>query len=233
MIRCTNKVYLKELLDNARILAPKTEILDEKANFAEVMERLGSPVVLKAPDGSFSRSVHKVSTLEDFQATAKKLYEDTALILAQEYMPTQFDWRVGVLGGEPLFACQYKMARGHWQIAKQQKDGGLSFGGTSTIAVEQAPPAIIETAVKCARLIGDGLYGIDLKQNERGVFVIEINDNPNLDTDYEDLVLKDELYRRIIEWFAVRLEKRMGGAVKPAAVAASAPAEIKLLAAGK
>ena len=141
--------------------------------------------------------------------------------------------QLGVLGGEPLFACQYKMARGHWQIAKQQKDGGLSFGGTSTIAVEQAPPAIIETAVKCARLIGDGLYGIDLKQNERGVFVIEINDNPNLDTDYEDSVLKDELYRRIIEWFAVRLEKRMGGAVKPAAVAASAPAEIKLLAAGK
>jgi glutathione synthase/RimK-type ligase-like ATP-grasp enzyme len=232
MIRCTNKVYLKELLDNARIPAPKTEILDEKANFAEVMARLGSPLVLKAPDGSFSRSVHKVATLEEFQATAKKLYEDTALILAQEYMPTQFDWRVGVLGGEPLFASQYKMARGHWQIAKQHKDGGLTFGGTNTIAVEQAPRDIIETAVRCARLIGDGLYGIDLKQNERGIFVIEINDNPNIDADYEDAVLKDELYRRIIDWFAARLEKRMGGAVKPVA-SAILPTEVKLIAAGK
>jgi len=232
MIRCTNKVYLKELLDNARIPAPKTEILDEKANFADVMQRLGSPVVLKAPDGSFSRSVHKVSSLEDFQTTARKLYEDTALILAQEYMPTQFDWRVGVLGGEPLFVSQYKMARGHWQVAKQQKDGGLTFGATNTIAVDQAPREVIETAVKCARLIGDGLYGIDLKQNDRGVFVIEINDNPNIDTEYEDAVLKDELYRRIIDWFATRLEKRMGGAVKPAA-AVSATSELKLLAAGK
>jgi glutathione synthase/RimK-type ligase-like ATP-grasp enzyme len=229
MIRCTNKVYLKELLDNARIPAPKTEILDEKASYADVMARLGSPVVLKAPDGSFSRSVHKVATLEDFQATAKKLYEDTALILAQEYMPTQFDWRVGVLGGEPLYVCQYKMARGHWQIAKQQKDGGISFGGTTAIPLEQAPPAVIETAVKCARLIGDGLYGIDLKQNERGVFVIEINDNPNIDTEYEDAVLKDELYRRLIDWFAVRLEKRMGGAIRPGPTSA----EIRLIATGK
>jgi glutathione synthase/RimK-type ligase-like ATP-grasp enzyme len=227
LIRCTNKVYLKELLDNARIPAPKTEILDEKASFADVMARLGSPVVLKAPDGSFSRSVHKVSTLEDFQATAKKLFDDTALILAQEYMPTQFDWRVGVLGGEPLFASQYKMARGHWQIAKQQKDGGLSFGSTNTMAIDQAPKSVIDAAVKSARLIGDGLYGIDLKENERGVFVIEINDNPNLDHDAEGEVLKDELWRRIINWFADRLEKRMGGA--PSATA-PATAQLSLLA---
>jgi glutathione synthase/RimK-type ligase-like ATP-grasp enzyme len=176
------------------------------------LSRLGSPVVLKAPDGSFSRSVHKVASLEEFQSTAKKLFDDTALILAQEYMPTQFDWRVGVLGGEPLFASQYKMARGHWQIAKQDKDGGLSFGGVSTFAVENAPRSVIETAVRAARLIGDGLYGIDLKENERGVFVIEINDNPNLDHDDEGEVLKDELWRRIIKWFEGRLEKRMGGA---------------------
>ncbi len=223
MIRCTNKVYLKELLDNARIPAPKTEIVDDKANFAEVMARLGSPVVLKAPDGSFSRSVHKISTLEEFQSRAKLLFEDTALILAQEYMPTQFDWRVGVLGGEPLYACQYKMARGHWQIAKHQKDGGVSFGGTHTIPLDQAPKIVIETAVKAARLIGDGLYGIDLKENERGVFVIEVNDNPNLDHDNEGEVMRDELWRRLINWFSDRLEKRMGGSAAAAPVLASAP----------
>lgn len=217
MIRCTNKVYLKELLGNANILAPRTEILDEKSNFGEVIERLGAPVVLKAPDGSFSRSVHKVGTVAEFQERAKILFKDTALILAQEYMPTDFDWRVGVLGGEPLFVSQYKMARGHWQIAKHTANGDINFGGTQTMPIEDAPPAVVETAVKCARLIGEGLYGIDLKQNERGVFVIEINDNPNLDTDYEDAVLKDELWRRLIAWFAQRLEKRMGGVVKPGA----------------
>ena len=211
MIRCTNKVYLKELLDNARIPAPKTEILDEKGSLKETLERLGAPLVLKAPDGSFSRSVHKVSTLAEFETTSKLLFKDTALILAQEYMPTDFDWRVGVLGGEPLYACQYKMARGHWQIMKHGPGGSVNFGGTNTVAVEDAPPKVIEMAVKAARLIGDGFYGIDLKENERGVFVIEINDNPNLDSDYEGAVLKDELWRRLIGWFASRLERRMGG----------------------
>ncbi|HXI86477.1 MAG TPA: RimK family protein [Parvularculaceae bacterium] len=209
MIRCTNKVYLKELLEYARIPAPKTEILDEKTSLGETFERLGAPVVLKAPDGSFSRSVHKVSTLAEFQERAKLLFKDTALILAQEYMPTEFDWRIGVLGGEPLYASQYKMARGHWQIAKQGANGNINFGGTHTLAIEDAPKEVIETAVKAARLIGDSLYGIDLKQNERGVFVIEINDNPNLDAEYEGSVLKDELWRRLIAWFAARLEKRM------------------------
>jgi len=215
MIRCTNKVYLKELLDNARIPAPRTEIVDEKTNAADLFARLGAPVVLKAPDGSFSRSVHKVANLQEFQERAKGLFKDTALILAQEYMPTQFDWRVGVLGGEPLYACQYKMARGHWQIAKHS-ESGTSYGGTETLAVEQAPPLVIETAVKAARLIGDGLYGIDLKENERGVFVIEINDNPNLDADYEGAVLKDELWRRLISWFAARLEMRMSARARNA-----------------
>jgi len=216
MIRCTNKVYLKELLENARIAAPRTEIIDEKSSIDETIARLGAPVVLKAPDGSFSRSVHKVSNAAEFRERAKTLFKDTALILAQEYMPTEFDWRVGVLGGEPLYACKYKMARGHWQIAKHHESGATSFGGTTTVAVEAAPKAVIETAVRAARLIGDGLYGIDLKENDRGVFVIEVNDNPNLDYDYEGEVLKDELWRRLIEWFAARLERRIGRRTAPA-----------------
>jgi glutathione synthase/RimK-type ligase-like ATP-grasp enzyme len=130
-------------------------------------------------------------------------------------MPTDFDWRVGVLGGEPLYACKYKMARGHWQIAKHHDNGGASWGGTQTVAINAAPPAVIETAVRAARLIGDGLYGIDLKETDRGIFVIEVNDNPNLDHDAEGEVLKDELWRRIIDWFAARLEKRMGGQQAP------------------
>ncbi|MBY0422635.1 MAG: RimK family protein [Parvularculaceae bacterium] len=222
MIRCTNKVYLKELLDNAKIAAPRTEIIDEKMPAKELFALLGAPVVLKAPDGSFSRSVHKAATIQEFEDTAKLLFKDTALILAQEYMPTEFDWRVGVLGGEPLFVCQYKMARGHWQILKHASNGTTRSGATQAIALEQAPKDVIDTAVRCARLIGDGLYGIDLKQTERGVFVIEINDNPNLDTEYEGAVLKDELWRRIISWFAQRLERRMGGE-KPGVAAPPAP----------
>lgn len=66
---------------------------------------------------------------------------------------------------------------------------------------------MIETALKAAALMGDGLYGVDLKQNDRGVFVVEVNDNPNVDSDIEDKVLGMELYRRIMQTFVQRLEK--------------------------
>ena len=64
--------------------------------------------------------------------------------------------------------------------------------------------------MRAARLIGDGLYGVDLKDTGNGVVVIEINDNPSMDYDVEGQVLKDELWRKILTWFSNRLEKRLG-----------------------
>ena len=90
-------------------------------------------MVVKIPDGSFSRGVHKVEDFEALKALTEQLFEDTDLLLAQKFMPTDFDWRVGVLDGEPLFVCQYQMARGHWQIIKHGPErrarGRLSHPG--------------------------------------------------------------------------------------------------------
>jgi glutathione synthase/RimK-type ligase-like ATP-grasp enzyme len=66
---------------------------------------------------------------------------------------------------------------------------------------------VIETAVKAARCIGDGLYGVDLKETGEGVFVIEVNDNPNLDHGVEDSGEKDELWTRLTQWFLDRLDR--------------------------
>lgn len=217
MIRCTNKVFLKELLELGNVPAPRTEVLDESQPLDGLLDRLGTPVVLKAPDGSFSRSVHKVASEAELKQRARALFKDTALIIAQEYMPTAYDWRVGVLDGKPLYACKYKMARGHWQIIKHGEGGKVTEGGFETVPVADAPAEVIDIAVRAARLIGQGLYGIDLKQNDRGVFVIEVNDNPNLDSEVEGAVLKDGLWHAIIAWFAERLERRIGGLTPGAA----------------
>ncbi|HYG85220.1 MAG TPA: RimK family alpha-L-glutamate ligase, partial [Azospirillum sp.] len=161
-------------------------------------------------DGSFSRGVFKVANRSELEATAESLFEDSDVILAQEFMYTEFDWRVGVLNRQPFYVCQYLMARKHWQIVKHAGNGRAEQGSSRTLLVEEAPRQVIDIAVKAAGLIGDGLYGVDLKQNERGVFVIEINDNPNLDLGVEDARLKDDLYRIIMREFLCRLESRAG-----------------------
>ncbi len=205
ILRCTNKVYLAELLRTNRIKAPRTLVLqqDRKPGDEDGFEY---PIVLKIPDGAFSLGVYKAQNPAEFKEISTRLFRESDLILAQEYLYTDFDWRIGILNRKPLYACQYFMSKSHWQIFKHKDGGGYSEGDAHTLPIEEVPKAVLQTALKAANLIGDGLYGVDLKQNERGVFVIEVNDNPNLDAGIEDLVLKDKLYQDIIAEFVRRLE---------------------------
>lgn len=208
ILRCTNKIYLAELMQANNVPIPRTLILN-KGRIGRVEGELGFPAVLKIPDGSFSRGVFKIDDVVALKSAAEQMFRDTDLIIAQEYMNTPFDWRVGVLDRKPLYVCQYFMARDHWQILKHQRDGSPVEGGSRTLAVDAAPPAVIGIATRAAGLIGGGLYGVDLKQTDAGVFVIEINDNPNIDYGVEDAVLKDDLYRTILGSLVHRLETRI------------------------
>jgi glutathione synthase/RimK-type ligase-like ATP-grasp enzyme len=98
------------------------------------------------------------------------------------------------------------MSKGHWQIYNHGPGGQVAGGRFKTYPTIEVPPQVIKTAVKAASLIGDGLYGVDLKQDLNGCYVIEVNDNPNIDSGVEDQYLRDELYRLVLEEFIRRLE---------------------------
>lgn len=215
ILRCTNKVYLTDLLRSQGLGMPDTEILykDTPQELERVGVRLGFPLVLKIPDGCFSRGVYKVEDAQQLRSVSAELFGHSVLLLAQEYLYTEYDWRIGILNRKPVFACQYFMSRGHWQIV-EHRAGGEVIGECRTLPVENAPPAVVELALKTANLIGDGLYGVDLKEVDGEVVVIEVNDNPNLDAGIEDACLKDDLYRLVLEEFIRRLElKRRGQAL--------------------
>src|SRR6202046_3240779 len=201
MIRCTNKVFLMELLQQHQVPTPPTIIVSEDTEPAKVIDELGLPLVVKIPDGSFSRGVHKVESAAEFKRICDELFEETDLVLAQKFLPTDFDWPVGVLAGEPLFVCQYRMARGHWQVVKYRPDGSAHEGGFRAFGLEQAPREVIDIAVRAARPIGDGFYGVDLKETDHGIVVMEVNDNPSLEHGIEDSVGKDEIWTRVLRWF--------------------------------
>ncbi|HZD24722.1 MAG TPA: RimK family protein, partial [Alphaproteobacteria bacterium] len=148
MLRCTNKVYLNELLSAHHLPMPRTIIVTSIREAQETAEQLGFPMVLKIPDGSFSRGVQRAGSVREVAEVAERLLNESDLLLAQEYMPTEFDWRVGVLGGEPLFVCQYLMAKKHWQIVKHGPGGRAQEGGYRTFAVEDAPAEVVDTGVR-------------------------------------------------------------------------------------
>ena len=207
ILRCTNKVFLAESLEHHRIATPRTVIVHWD-NVESVTRQLGLPCILKQPDSSFSQGVVKVDTEVDYMNAVERLLSKSELIIAQEFLPTDFDWRVGLFDRHPLYVCRYYMARAHWQIIKRDSEGKMTEGRSDTLPVEHAPDAVIRTALRAANLIGDGLYGVDLKQVGDKIYVIEVNDNPSIDHNVEDKVLKDELYNRIMRVMLRRVEER-------------------------
>ncbi len=213
IVRCTNKVYQAELFERHGIAIPKTVVI-HRDNVERIARDLGFPCVLKRPDSSFSAGVVIARDDAELAHHLATFLKDSELVVAQEFTPSEFDWRIGVLDGRPLYACRYYMARGHWQIQKQMVDNRRSYGRSDTLAVEDAPAPVVKLAVKAADLIGDGLYGVDLKQVGRRLMVMEVNDNPSIEAGIEDAVLKDELYFSILKYFYDRLEQRGRSVVK-------------------
>lgn len=206
IVRCSNKVFLAEQLTRHKIPMPHT-VTFGREGAPTVPERTGLPCVIKKPDSSFSVGVIKAESLEEFERVTNELFETTDLLVAQEFVPTDFDWRVGVLGGKPLFVCRYFMAPSHWQILKHEEDGH-KFGKVETIPVERAPKDVVRCAVRAAGLIGNGLYGVDLKVVRGAAMVMEVNDNPNIDCEVEDRILGDALYEAIMRHFLKGMEAR-------------------------
>jgi glutathione synthase/RimK-type ligase-like ATP-grasp enzyme len=206
MIRCTNKIYLHELMISNGIAVPPTVILAGLHDLPRAIDELGFPMVLKVPDSSFSRGVKKVDNEAELSTLAREWFEDTDLLLAQAFMPTTFDWRVGVLGGKPLFVCKYMMAKKHWQIVKHRANGNPLEGDHLTVPLGEAPPAVVDIGLRAAQLIGGGLYGVDIKETENGIFVVEVNDNPNIEHGVEDQAEKDQVWIELTRWFTDRLD---------------------------
>ena len=209
IVRATNKVYQAEVFARHAIPAPRTVVVHE-GNIAEAVERVGLPCVLKKPDGAFSLGVVKVETAEEAETRIKELLEESELVVAQEFVRSDFDWRVGVLDRKALFLCRYHMARGHWQIVSR-KGRTDRYGKVEPAAAEEAPPGLIQTAVRAASLFGDGFFGVDVKVVNGRLMVMEVNDNPNLDSGYEDAILKGAVYDALAAWFRTRLDRRGEG----------------------
>ena len=210
ILKCANKVYMAEVMARNKVQVPRTLIVHSD-NVDEIGRTLGFPCVIKQPDAAFSKGVVKVENEHDLASHVEEFFEKSELLIAQEFLPTLFDWRIGICDGFPLYACKYHMASGHWQIIKNDHHGLRHYGKCETIPVEIAPRQVVRAALKSAELIGNGLYGVDVKQTAGECFVIEVNDNPNIDAGVEDKVLKGELYRRIMEVFLRRIERRKAG----------------------
>lgn len=210
ILKCCNKLFLAETFRRAGVAAPACRYVCDDESLREAFETLGAPLVLKTPEGSFSRGVAKAETIEDAR-TIRSLWADAApILLAQAYTPTSFDWRIGVLDGAPLYACRYFMVHNHWQIVKFAQDGAMQEGRGVAVRLEDAPADVLAAATRAADSVGRGLYGVDIKVVDAEPLVIEVNDNPTIEADLE--ASRDAVWERIAGYFLRRIDRARAAA---------------------
>lgn len=203
---CANKIHQYRLFEKLDVPHIPTMFLNKDEfhhrQIAEIFKLFGKPVVIKAPYTSFSKYVEKASCETSFRKVAKRFFRRSDYIVVQKFMPSRFDWRVGVLNGEVLYVCKYMMPKGKWKHGvKRRGKPSFIWGRTVTLKRDNAPKRLKEAALKACSVVGRGLYGVDIKEISDEYVVVEVNDNPSIYKGQEDLRDKD-VYEKIIKFLA-------------------------------
>jgi glutathione synthase/RimK-type ligase-like ATP-grasp enzyme len=203
---CGNKIHQYALFEKFGIPHIPTLFINKEEfhhrQILEIFREFGKPVVIKAPYTSFSRYVEKVACETSFREVAMRFFRKSDVLTVQKFMPTAFDWRVGVLNDEVLYVCKYMIPKGRWKHgAKLRGKPTVIWGRTFSMKRENAPARLKEVALKACQVIGHGLYGVDIKEANGEYVVVEVNDNPSIYAGYEDLRNKD-VYGKIIAYLA-------------------------------
>ena len=203
---CANKIHLYELFEKFNVPYIPTIFLNKDElhhkKIADIFNALGKPVVIKAPYTSFSRFVEKASCETSFKEVAKRFLKRSDALAVQSFKPTAFDWRIGVLNDEVLYVCKYMIPKGRWKHgAKLRGKPTFIWGRTVSMKRQNTPVRLREVALKACRVVGKGLYGVDIKEVDGDYVVVEVNDNPSIYAGYEDLRDRD-LYQKIITYLA-------------------------------
>jgi glutathione synthase/RimK-type ligase-like ATP-grasp enzyme len=201
---CGNKIHQYALFEKYNIPRIPTVFLSKEdlhhKRIGEIFEELGKPVVIKAPYTSFSKYVEKAACETSFRDVAKRFFKKSDVLAVQQFTPTAFDWRVGVLSNEVLYVCKYMIPKGRWKHgAKLRGKPTVVWGRTVALKKETLPSRLREVALKACSVVGKGLYGVDIKEVNGEYVVVEVNDNPSIYAGYEDRKDKD-LYGKIINY---------------------------------
>jgi glutathione synthase/RimK-type ligase-like ATP-grasp enzyme len=203
---CANKIHQYALFEKFGVPHIPTVFLNReelhRKNIVEIFATLGKPVVIKAPYTSFSRYVEKAACETSFRDITKRFFKKSDVLALQKFVPTAFDWRVGVLNDEVLYVCKYMIPKGRWKHgAKLRGKPTFIWGRTVAMKNQTAPQRVKDVALKACRVVGKGLYGVDIKEVDGDFVVVEVNDNPSIYAGYEDRCAKD-LYGKIIGYLS-------------------------------
>jgi ribosomal protein S6--L-glutamate ligase len=134
----------------------------------------GAPVVVKLLEGTQGLGVVLGETLMTARSVIEAFREVNVNILVQEYIKEAgaMDIRCFVIGGKVIASMKRTGPPGDFR-------SNLHRGGVGT--KEKITPEERSIAVRCAKLMGLNVCGVDLLRTNHGPVVMEVNSSPGLE----------------------------------------------------
>ena len=196
---CTDKYRTALRLSDYGIRQPKTTLINDPEKSALAFDKLDTkmPVIMKTLRGSKGVGVLFIESEKALDSIVQLIYkqdEDTDLLL-QEYIPTDYDVRVLVLGGKVLATMKRPVIEGDFRSNVSQ---GSKPEKIKLTELE------IEASLLAAKAVNGVWTAVDFipsKNREKDPpFVIEVNSSPG--TEGMEEASGQNISKEIIQFFA-------------------------------
>jgi ribosomal protein S6--L-glutamate ligase len=196
---CTDKYRTALRLSDYGIRQPKTTLINDPEKSAVAFDKLDTkmPVIMKTLRGSKGVGVLFIESEKALDSIVQLIYkqdEDTDLLL-QEYIPTDYDVRVLVLGGKVLATMKRPVIEGDFRSNVSQ---GSKPEKIKLTELE------IEASLLAAKAVNGVWTAVDFipsKNREKDPpFVIEVNSSPG--TEGMEEASGQNISKEIIQFFA-------------------------------
>ena len=163
-----DKIAAAALLAGAGIPVPPSWATGQAGNLLPLLA--GGPLWLKSQRGSKGRGVHRVcdaTALHDALGGATLWADPQGLplpLFAQREVPSRGRDLKTYIVGDQIWAVEKP-----WPVRTPEDKAGRPA---------ELPPRIREAALRCGRVLGLELYGVDFLVSEAGSFVVDVNAFP-------------------------------------------------------
>ena len=196
---CTDKYRTALRLSDYGIRQPKTTLINDPEKSALAFDKLDTqmPVIMKTLRGSKGVGVLFIESEKALDSIVQLIYkqdEDTDLLL-QEYIKTDYDVRVLVLGGKILATMKRPVIEGDFRSNVSQ--------GSKPEKIELTELEI-EESLKAAKAVNGVWTAVDFipskNREKEPPFVIEVNSSPG--TEGMEEASGQNISKEIIQFFA-------------------------------
>lgn len=172
--RSRDKLRSMQLMSRAGVGIPKTIFSRETSDVDGLLDRVGTPVIIKLASGTQGNGVVLAETRKVARSVVQAFYVNDTAFLIQEYIAESAgtDIRAFVVGTQVVASMKR-------QSLDDDFRSNIHQGGTGTVI--KLSDEEKKVALKATKAMGLSICGVDLMRSDRGPLVLEVNSAPGLE----------------------------------------------------